>query len=326
MNNFDILPSPSDLLSLSCSDLSTCFQSIYNILFMILLGLAFFWFLFGAFEYLLSASGYYSIQKAKSRMISAILAVVIVLIIPPILYLIDPNIFNITLKIPNVTISPPGKKEFKPLPGYAPAIGSPNASELLKEFKPNCQIKIPSGPCAERHLKKYLITNKLINTSSMSEQNKLLRKLSLICHYSSYGNIYLGTSRVNTCLDQKPFSGGLLNINMAAVEFSGQIVENKIFFFFWPITVTTTVYCKPGEIFNFLTPPNSANIINTIPIFDKNLQQFLCEVKNISLYQKCFTILSNPDDHFKIAYRISEGWTNFSSWPIWEKGLKKCFP
>ena len=112
MNNFDILPSPSDLLSLSCSDLSTCFQSIYNILFMILLGLAFFWFLFGAFEYLLSASGYYSIQKAKSRMISAILAVVIVLIIPPILYLIDPNIFNITLKIPDVKVKAP-EAEFK---------------------------------------------------------------------------------------------------------------------------------------------------------------------------------------------------------------------
>jgi len=107
MNNFDILPSPSDLLSLSCSDLSTCFQSIYNILFMILLGLAFFWFLFGAFEYLLSASGYYSIQKAKSRMISAILAVVIVLIIPSILYLIDPEIFKIKLKIPEVKVKAP---------------------------------------------------------------------------------------------------------------------------------------------------------------------------------------------------------------------------
>jgi hypothetical protein len=63
--------------------------------------------LFGAFEYLLSSSGYYNVQKGKSRMISAILSIVVVLIIPPILYLIDPNIFKGKLQIPQVEIKPP---------------------------------------------------------------------------------------------------------------------------------------------------------------------------------------------------------------------------
>jgi hypothetical protein len=103
----NILPSPSSLLSFSCNDIVSCFQTIYNILFIILLGLAFLWFLFGAFEYLLSSSGYYNVQKGKSRMISAILSIVVVLIIPPILYLIDPNIFKGKLQIPQVEIKPP---------------------------------------------------------------------------------------------------------------------------------------------------------------------------------------------------------------------------
>jgi hypothetical protein len=61
------------------------------------------YFLYGAFLYLLSAGGVYSQEEAKRRMINSVIALLIALGLPIILYMINPNIFNVTLQVPKVT-------------------------------------------------------------------------------------------------------------------------------------------------------------------------------------------------------------------------------
>jgi hypothetical protein len=292
----NILPSPSSLLSFSCNDIVSCFQTIYNILFIILLGLAFLWFLFGAFEYLLSSSGYYNVQKGKSRMISAILSIVVVLIIPPILYLIDPNIFKGKLQIPKIKVAT-NKIIFQTKPGYFPANGNESFKNLIKDFKPNCNINIPTGPCREDNLQKYLP-----KSLTAEEKKKLVRKLALICYYSSGGNpIYL--SPVNICLDNSSFSFGLFNINMMAAEVTSILNDD----------------CAATKIFDFGDSNNS-----NLPPFENG--RFLCYVKKINLYTKCNGLLRRIDVQLALVEKLSSSFTNFSKFPVWEKGLKKCFP
>lgn len=100
------IPQPSQLIN--CSDLSSCFQAIYNLLFAIFVALAFLYFLFGAFQYLLSGGGVFSKEQARSKMRNSIIALIIVLVIPIILNLINPGIFRgIKISIPKVTVTMP---------------------------------------------------------------------------------------------------------------------------------------------------------------------------------------------------------------------------
>lgn len=96
---------PSPEVIIRCEGLTECFQSIYNFAFAIFLALAFINFLYGAVQYLLSGAGIYVKEGAKKKMKNSIIAVVIVLLIPPILNLINPEIFSgIKIAIPQVTV------------------------------------------------------------------------------------------------------------------------------------------------------------------------------------------------------------------------------
>lgn len=97
---------PSTLIR--CEDLASCFQNLYNFLFMILLTLAFVWFVYGAFQYLLSGGGIFKKEEGKKKMINSIVAIIVVLLIPSVLQLINPEIFSgIKLQIPQVTVISP---------------------------------------------------------------------------------------------------------------------------------------------------------------------------------------------------------------------------
>jgi hypothetical protein len=239
-------------------------------------------------------------------MISAILSIVVVLIIPPILYLIDPNIFKGKLQIPKVEVATNNKIIFKTKPGYFPANGYESFKNLIKDFKPNCNINIPTGPCREDNLQKYLPSEENKKLTS-EEKKKLVRKLALICYYSSGGNpFYL--SPVNICLDNSSFSFGLFNINMMAAEVTS--------------ILNTTVAkddCAATKIFDFGDSNNS-----NLPPFENG--RFLCYVKKINLYTKCNWLLRRIDVQLKLVEELSSSFSNFSKFPVWEKGLKKCFP
>jgi hypothetical protein len=94
---------PTTATTTFCKDLPSCFQALYNLLFALLIALAFLYFLYGAFLYLLSAGGVYSQEEAKKRMINSIIALLIALGMPMILYMINPEMFKVTLQVPEVT-------------------------------------------------------------------------------------------------------------------------------------------------------------------------------------------------------------------------------
>jgi hypothetical protein len=89
---------------INCDNIVSCFQAIYNFLFGLLLFLAFIYFLFGAFKYLLSGASIFSKDEGKKMMKNSVIAVIIVLVIPVILNAINPGIFNIKLSIPIVKV------------------------------------------------------------------------------------------------------------------------------------------------------------------------------------------------------------------------------
>lgn len=99
------LPQPSQLIK--CDDISSCFQTIYNFLFAIFIGLAFLNFLYGALQYLLSGAKVFGKEEGKNRMKNSIIALIVVLVIPIILNLINPNIFKAKLWIPKITVTLP---------------------------------------------------------------------------------------------------------------------------------------------------------------------------------------------------------------------------
>jgi len=94
---------PTTATTTFCKDLPSCFQALYNLLFALLIALAFLYFLYGAFLYLLSAGGVYSQEEAKRRMFNSIIALLIALGMPMILYMINPEMFKVTLQVPEVT-------------------------------------------------------------------------------------------------------------------------------------------------------------------------------------------------------------------------------
>lgn len=109
---FQITP-PSEFIK--CNDISDCFQVIYNFSFMILLTLAFIWFIYGVFQYLLSGAGVFAKEEGKKKMQASIIAIIVVLLIPSFLKLINPEIFTgIKLKIPKVTVEAPVLQIYAP--------------------------------------------------------------------------------------------------------------------------------------------------------------------------------------------------------------------
>jgi hypothetical protein len=99
------LQPPSEFIK--CTDITSCFQAIYNFLFAILIALAFLYFLYGAFEYLFSAAGVYPKERGKNKMKNSIIAVIIALVIPIFLNMINPGIFRVKLQIPKVNVESP---------------------------------------------------------------------------------------------------------------------------------------------------------------------------------------------------------------------------
>jgi hypothetical protein len=96
------LKPPSEFIK--CTDPTSCFQAIYNFLFAILIALAFLYFLYGAFQYLLSAGGVFPKEEGKKKMINSIIAVIIALVIPIFLNMINPGIFQVKLQVPKVKV------------------------------------------------------------------------------------------------------------------------------------------------------------------------------------------------------------------------------
>jgi len=83
-----------------CSDLASCFQAVYNLGLVILFSLAFLNMVYGAVEYLFSAGSITSKESGKNRITNSIGAIIIVLVLPQILNIINPKIFQVKLKIP----------------------------------------------------------------------------------------------------------------------------------------------------------------------------------------------------------------------------------
>jgi hypothetical protein len=102
---FALIPAPSDVFE--CKDLSSCFQALYNFFFALLIALAFLNFLYGAFLYLLSGAKIYSQDEGKKKMKNSIIAIIVALTIPIVLNMINPEIFNVVLKIPEVKVQMP---------------------------------------------------------------------------------------------------------------------------------------------------------------------------------------------------------------------------
>ncbi len=98
----------TDLLApyqlIDCSDILSCFQSIYNLLVILLIAFSFLLFVFGAFQYILSAANIFSTGEAKNRMKNSLTALIIGLVFSSLMYYINPNIFKVDLLIPKVKV------------------------------------------------------------------------------------------------------------------------------------------------------------------------------------------------------------------------------
>lgn len=97
------MPPPSQLIN--CNNLSSCLQNLYNLLFAFLVAFAFFYFIWGAIEYLFSGISITHKETGKRKMINSIVGLILALIIPTFLYMISPDIFRLTWNIPVVTVS-----------------------------------------------------------------------------------------------------------------------------------------------------------------------------------------------------------------------------
>jgi hypothetical protein len=200
------LQRPSELIK--CKGIVSCFQSIYNFLFAILIALAFLNFLYGAFLYLLSGAGIYKKEEGKNRMINSIVAVVIVLIIPIFLGMINPRIFNVKLKIPQIEVLEPPRYEYSYEPGKLPGTDIPVSPGQIKG-NPNCSIP-SSGYCSPSMLW-------ALNMSNFSSD--IINIFSIICQNESGGDPGK-ESYTDKCKDGNSFSIGLFQINMTTSWFN----------------------------------------------------------------------------------------------------------
>jgi hypothetical protein len=283
------LSQPSKIIQ--CTDVTSCFQAIYNFFFAILIALAFIYFLYGAFQYLLSAGGVYPKDEGKKKMINSIIAVIVALVIPLILNMINPGIFNAVLQIPKVKAT---------LPDYTFGVagGIPGtdieSSWYGNTIKGNPQCKIPtSGPCSPEELKANLVDGPKNN-----QQN--LKYFSLICVNESHSNPSQ-ESLVDKCFDGNSFSFGLFQINMAANDF----------------TLSDGTNCNHSSIFEF-TEGNGLKRLE-----DK---RYNCRVKQgqENLYKKCSEALKEARFNIFKAENLYNKSGGFRPWSAWELIKTKC--
>lgn len=271
---------------INCSNLSSCFQSLYNLFFAILIGASLLYFIYGAFQYLISGGGVFPKESGKKKMRNAIVALIVALIIPVILNMINPNIFKAVLKIPQVSANPPqyiGK--FKLEPGYLPGGGT--KVELPPEFFEDLKCDPPGKEICKQFIEDYI--NEKNNNGNSNDDVYLddltKEKLALICAYESGGDP-TRESEVDKCQDGNAFSIGLFQINMAIRNIDDE--------------------CRCDKI------------------FDK-CADYTCQVKDYNLYQKCKDKLKNPIFNLDLTRMISNEWHDFNPWSTWSGIRDKCF-
>ncbi len=87
---------------ITCSDIGSCFQMIYNLLLTLLVVLAFMYGVYGALEYLFSAASVTKQESGKNKIINAIGAILVAFILPSVLNMINPNIFRVKWVFPRI--------------------------------------------------------------------------------------------------------------------------------------------------------------------------------------------------------------------------------
>jgi hypothetical protein len=305
-----IIPSPSQLIK--GGDIIATFQNLYNLLFAILLALAFLSFIYGAFQYLLSGANIFNQQEGKSRMKNSLIALIVVLIIPVLLNLINPKIFKgaemtipkftarLTTKFIKININPnvPGG-----LPGSGTNAGLStddinNIKLRFCSFPENLSIFKQLGitaenPCSVRNIFRTIfwkdplalkegeeIKDVVWNDKPWSKEDALAlaKRLSVICLNLSYGKAG-AQSKTDVCKDGTPFSFGLFQIN---------------------IFHTDLAVCDPKSIF---TPgstdqerdPNNSNRYNC------SLQK---NSSSKERYQLCKGMLTKPNLNIRTAFKL----------------------
>lgn len=304
------LVEPAELIK--CDNLANCLQNLYNLFFAILLVLAFLNFIYGAFQYLLSAGYIFKKEEGKKKMQNSLISVIIVLIIPPLLQLINPQIFEgFNIKIPLVTVILPSPYYNPNIPGSFPGGGSPYSTEILerKKFKVNCKLVEKSidddawlklNECAPKNFQ---------NLGAPRENEDLLKKLALICFYESRGVSNLA-SLIDKCQDGYSFSFGLFQINIAANDLRGFKKGDK-----------DGDNCTPQNIFNF----EGSNKLRIKEWGSQNRPIYNCRVKDRELYDKCKEIVLDPKNNLNKALALAANNIGLRNWSTWIAGVKDCF-
>lgn len=296
------LPQPSELLLSQCSDIGTCFQAIFNLLAAILIALSFLFFVFGAFQYILSAANIYNAQEGKNRMKNSLIALIILLIFPALMYFVNANIFaNITLFIPKVKVTLP---EYDPnIPGTFPGASDENEDlpdDIIKKYsfnpyKTKYKCDVPRNGISGCDSSK--IGNKIRKMIGRYDYQAADR-LALICLYESRGNSRAESFK-DRCTDGNPFSIGLFQINMAVHNFKTK----------------DNMDCNFNEIFKFDNYKTNGRA-----------DVYSCRVTNKDKYDKCVEALKDPEFNMQLAIKIAQSDRGLKHWSTWILGVKDCFP
>jgi hypothetical protein len=192
------LPRPSELIV--CKNLASCFQAFYNLLFAILILLAFVYFIYGALQYLLSGAKVYSKEEGKKKMINSVIAVILALSIPIILNMINPGIFKVELKLPVVESTPflyhyYGDVDLEPNKGCpgsgvkyvdnGPILVSLSSIGLSGKLRPS------AGVCANIQIVPYLcVLDKLLDLPGQNDDPKSDSYISHVAITSGYSQAH----------------------------------------------------------------------------------------------------------------------------------------
>ncbi|GIW65118.1 MAG: hypothetical protein KatS3mg093_097 [Candidatus Parcubacteria bacterium] len=240
------IPSPSELIK--GTDIVSTFQNLYNILFAILLALAFLSFVYGAFQYLLSGASIFNQQEGKNRMKNSLIALIVVLIIPPILNLINPKIFQgVKMPIPKLTFNMPSFSQIRgdfyyvesPSDGgYTLAVD--NSIFADREFVNYATYKKIPSSTLEYILKAYSYANSAAGRKSYADSHPGNLSLDSACNHFVFFvlketgfvpkdvcSIY-GASKFHEMLTKKNFQDhvkSLLGFNWVVIDFSPKKVQ-----------------------------------------------------------------------------------------------------
>ncbi len=305
-----IIPSPSQLIK--GGDIIATFQNLYNLLFAILLALAFLSFIYGAFQYLLSGANIFNQQEGKSRMKNSLIALIVVLIIPVLLNLINPKIFKgaemtipkftarLTTKFIKININPN-------VPGGLPGSGT-NAGLSTDDIN-NIKLRFCTFPdnnlyqyrtsgitaenlCSVKNIFRTIFGKDPLAFKegekitaigwdkpwSKEDALALAKRLSVICLNLSYGKAD-AQSKTDVCKDGTPFSFGLFQINI----FHTDLRE-----------------CDPKSIFTSESTDQKSDPNNPYR-YDCSLQKSSSSKER---YQLCKGMLTKPNLNISTAFRL----------------------